>query len=128
VRCAERGRVVELFHLPGTTPEAPTLAAAFGTARAPEPIRYGQPERRAVYADLNSQGTSTDVDFVLLGCPHASVEQIRRAARALDGRRLSEGTEQWLMAPRALKDVADRSGSWLPASPRSRTWTPIRAR
>jgi predicted aconitase len=101
---------IELFHLPGITPEAPTLAAAFATARAPEPIRYGRAERRAVYADLNSQGTSTDVDFVLLGCPHASVEQIRRAARALDGRRLSEGTELWLMAPRALKDVADRSG------------------
>jgi predicted aconitase len=101
---------VELFHLPGITPEAPTLAAAFGVANVPERIRYGQAERCAVYADLNSQGTSTDVDFVLLGCPHASVEQIGRAAKALDGRRLSESTELWLMAPRALKDVADRSG------------------
>ena len=76
----------------------------------PEEIGYGPAERRAVYADLNSQGTSADVDFVLLGCPHASVEQIRRAARALDGRSLSPGTELWLMVPRALKDVADRSG------------------
>jgi predicted aconitase len=101
---------VELFHLPGLTPEAPTLAAAFGAARVPEPIRYGPAERSTVYADLNSQGTSTDVDFILLGCPHASVEQIGRAARALEGRRLSPGTELWLMAPRALKDVADRSG------------------
>ena len=50
------------------------------------------------------------MDFVLLGCPHASVDQIWRAARALDGRRLSPGTELWLMVPRALKDVADRSG------------------
>ena len=63
-----------------------------------------------MYETLNSQGTGSDVDFVLLGCPHASVDQVRRAAAALDGRRLSPGTELWLMLPRALKDVADRSG------------------
>jgi predicted aconitase len=102
---------VEMYHIPGITPEAPTVDAAFGTtAMMPEEIGYGPAERRAVYADLNSQGTSPDVDFVLLGCPHASVEQIWRASRALDGRRLSPGTELWLMVPRALKDVADRSG------------------
>jgi predicted aconitase len=101
---------VELYHIPGITPEAPTEAAAFGPAPVPTAVRYGADQRRAVYEDLNSQGTSTDVDFVLLGCPHASVDQIRQAARALDGRRLSPGTELWLMVPRALKVIADRSG------------------
>ncbi len=100
---------VELYHIPGITPEAPTLAAAFG-GPAPAPAGYGPHERSQVYATLNAQGTSPDVDFVLLGCPHASVDQVWRAARALDGRRLSAGTELWLMVPRALKDVADRSG------------------
>ena len=76
----------------------------------PEAVTYGPAERRAVYETLNEIGSSADVDFVLLGCPHASVDQIRMAAAALDGRRLSPGTELWLMAPRALKDVADRSG------------------
>jgi len=101
---------VEMYHIPGITPEAPTLEAAFGPAAVPGATGYGPAERRAVYEALNSQGSREDVDFVLLGCPHASVEQIRRAARALDGRRLSPGTELWLMVPRALKDVADRSG------------------
>ena len=50
------------------------------------------------------------MDFVLLGCPHASVDQIRQAAALLDGKRLSSGTELWIMAPRALKVMADRSG------------------
>jgi predicted aconitase len=98
---------VELYHIPGITPEAPDLEAVF---KQGDRVGYGPAERRDVYEALNSQGTSTDVDFVLLGCPHASIEQIWRAARALDGRRLSPGTELWLMAPRALKDVADRSG------------------
>jgi len=101
---------VELYHIPGITPEAATVAAAFNGGTPPEPAVYGQAQRRAVYETLNEIGSSTDVDFVLLGCPHASVDQIRRAAAALDGKRLSSGTELWLMAPRALKDVADRSG------------------
>src|SRR5438093_1236922 len=79
-------------------------------ARPPEPVPYGPAERRAVYETLNSQGDRADVDFVLLGCPHASVDQVRRAAAALDGRRLRPGTELWLMLPRALRDVAGRSG------------------
>src|SRR5207244_13280568 len=84
---------VELYHIPGIPPEAPTLEAAFGGARIPEPVGYGPAERRAVYETLNSQGTRTEVDFVLLGCPHASVDQVRRAAAALDGRRLRPGPE-----------------------------------
>ncbi|MGH3328774.1 MAG: aconitase X [Streptomycetales bacterium] len=101
---------VELYHIPGITPEAPTLEAAFGARPVPPAVTYGPGERRAVYDDLNSQGSSAEVDFVLLGCPHASVEQVWRAARALEGRRLSPATELWIMVPRALKAVADRSG------------------
>lgn len=101
---------VELYHLPGITPEAPTLEAAFNGRRPPEPVHYGLAERRQVYETLNNQGDTTDVDFVLLGCPHASIDQIRAAARALEGKTLHSGTQLWIMTPRALKAVADRSG------------------
>ncbi|MGH3245083.1 MAG: aconitase X, partial [Trebonia sp.] len=102
---------VELYHIPGITPEAPSTEAAFGPgATVPDAVVYGPAERAAVYQTLNEIGTSTDVDFVLLGCPHASVEQIRQAAALLDGKRLAQGTELWIMAPRALKVMADRSG------------------
>jgi predicted aconitase len=101
---------VELFHMPGVTPEAPTLEAAFGGAPVPEPVRYGRREREAVYETLNAQGTSTDVDFILLGCPHASLDQMAQIAQLLEGRRLHEGTELWVMTPRALRSMADRNG------------------
>jgi len=102
---------VELYHIPGITPEAPSTEAAFGDRTAPpEPVVYGPNERQAVYETLNEIGSSPDVDFVLLGCPHASVDQIRQAAALLDGKRLSDSTELWIMAPRALKVMADRSG------------------
>jgi predicted aconitase len=101
---------VEMYHIPGITPEAPTVEAAFGPHPVPEAVPYGPAERRALYDDLNSQGTGEDVDFVLLGCPHASLDQVRQAAKALEGRRLADGTQLWMMVPRALKAMADRSG------------------
>lgn len=99
---------VEMYHIPGVTPEAPTAEAAFASGQLPEAVHYGPREREQIYENLNSQGERTDVDFVLLGCPHASIDQIWRAARALEGRRLT--AQLWLMVPRALKVVADRSG------------------
>ncbi|MDD7921493.1 aconitase X catalytic domain-containing protein [Actinomycetospora callitridis] len=101
---------VEMYHVVGVTPEAPTVTAAFGGRRVPEPVVFGEAEKRAAYERLNDQGSDTDVDFVLLGCPHASLDQIHDVARALDGRRLADGTQLWIMAPRALAVVAERSG------------------
>ncbi len=101
---------VEIYHIPGITPEAPTLEAAFGGAAVPEPIRYGEAERRWVYETLNGQGESTDVDFVLLGCPHASLDQLAQIAYRLEGRRLHDNTQLWVMTPRALRTMADRNG------------------
>lgn len=101
---------VELYHLPGITPEAPTLEAAFGSTPIPEPLVYGEAERRWAYETLNAQGESEDVDFVLLGCPHASLDQLAELAYLLEGKRLHEGTQLWVMTPRALRTMADRNG------------------
>ena len=102
---------VELYHIPGVTPEAPTDPGCLRHHETPRAhrLRPGPAQPRSTGRSIR-KGRTTDVDFVLLGCPHASVDQVRRAAAALDGRSLSPGTELWLMLPRALKDVADRSG------------------
>lgn len=101
---------VEMFHIPGLTPEAPTVEAAFGGRSIPDAVGYGERERAWAYETLNSQAHSDDVDFILLGCPHASLDQVQRIAAALDGKRLHDGTEMWIMTPRALRTIADSSG------------------
>lgn len=101
---------VELYHLPGITPEAPTLEAAFDGGPIPEPIVYGTAERQWVYETLNAQGTSTDVDFILLGCPHASLDQLAQIAYRLEGRRLHDSVQLWVMTPRALATMSARNG------------------
>ena len=101
---------VEMYHIVGVTPEAPTREAAFGEARAEAHLRYGEAERRAAYANLNATARDTEVDFIMLGCPHYTVEQVWEIARLLDGRRVSANTDLWIFTPRALRAVADRNG------------------
>ena len=101
---------VELYHMAGITPEAPTVEAAFGPRRPQQVIRYGQAERRRTYDALNSNGTDTNVDYVMLGCPHAALEQIEEAARLLDGRKISANSALWIFTSRVIKLQADAKG------------------
>lgn len=98
---------VEMYHIAGVTPEAATLDQAFGPRRPAECIRYGAAERRKVYEQLNSTASDPNVDYVMLGCPHASIEQIAEAARMLEGKKIHDGCTLWLFTSRAVKTVAD---------------------
>ena len=100
---------VEMFHLVGMTPEAPTLDIALGGQEPAETFRFGKREMQTAYENLNS-ATDPDVDFIMLGCPHASIEQVKIVAGLLDGKRLSANTDLWMFTPKALKAHADRMG------------------
>jgi predicted aconitase len=101
---------VELYHLVGVTPEAATLETAFGGNRPVETFRYGQAERRRTYETLNANGRDTNVDYVMLGCPHAALEQIAEACRLLDGRKISDNCRLWIFTSRAAKTHSDAAG------------------
>lgn len=101
---------VEMYHIPGVTPEAPDGEVAFRGRGAPHALRYGAAERRWAYEALNGSARDRAVDFVMLGCPHNSVEQVLRVVRALEGRRISPSSALWVFAPRALAEVAEASG------------------
>jgi predicted aconitase len=101
---------VEMYHLVGVTPEAPTEQAAFGPKRAVQTIYYGAEERRRVYRDLNSGASDSNVDFVMLGCPHAAIEQLREAAQLLESRHISSNCNLWIFTSRAVKAEAEQQG------------------
>lgn len=100
---------VELYHIPGITAEANTLAEAFGPHKAVETIHYGRKEREAMYMKLQS-ATDRNVDFIMLGCPHNSIEQMALIAELLRGKRVHSDTALWVHTPRAIKQVAERNG------------------
>ena len=99
-----------MYHMKGITPEAPTLEAAFGGAPRGERFTYGARQRREVYERLNSIGESRDVDYVMLGCPHFSIDQIADAAQRLEGRTVHANSALWIFTSRAVKATAVASG------------------
>jgi predicted aconitase len=101
---------VEMYHIVGVTPEAETLEMAFGPKRPLETFRYGKEEQRRVYDRLNANGRDSNVDFVMLGCPHAAIEQLRDVARLLDGKKVSGNTALWIFTSRAVKGQAREEG------------------
>jgi predicted aconitase len=98
-----------MYHLPGTTPEATSVEQVFGGRAIADTLRYGNAERRRAYENLNC-ARERKVDFVMLGCPHNSIDQVWLIASLLEGRRINPDTALWVHTPRALRDTAERNG------------------
>jgi len=101
---------VEMYHMVGITPEASSLERAFGGAPRGETFVYDMAERKRIYEMLNAVGESTDVDYVMLGCPHYSIEQIAHAAHLIEGRKVHANSALWVFTSRAVKATADANG------------------
>lgn len=104
---------VALFHIPGVTPEAPTVEAALG-GRAPREVRrIGVAELAAARRELTTR-TDGPLDLVVLGSPHFSFDEIRKLAAVLD----AEGGEArcpfLVTTSRAVRDLAERAGLLAP--------------
>lgn len=100
---------VEMYHIPSRTPEAPSLEAALRGKPPLETLRFGAAERREAHEHLNC-ATSPEIDFIMLGCPHNSLDQIRLIARLLEGRRVHVNTQLWIFTPGAIRFDAERMG------------------
>jgi predicted aconitase len=100
---------VQMYHIVGVTPEAPTLKAAFGRKKPKELLKYGKEERKKTYGLLNS-AKDENVDMITLGCPHYSLAQLREVARLVEGKRVSGNVNLWIWTAHQLKAIADRNG------------------
>ena len=90
-----------LFHMQGITPEA----------------GFYDPPAKTIYitnADLDAAALSLndtlqeEIDFVSLGCPHLSLNEIAKLAEMLDGRKVVK--EFWITTARPVRQIADRMG------------------
>lgn len=101
---------VELYHIPGLTAEMHTVEQAFGGRKPAAEVVYGKAERDAAYEQLNCTVRSQDVDFVMVGCPHCSIDQLRELAILLDGKRVSDHVNMWVFASESVRHAAERCG------------------
>jgi predicted aconitase len=101
---------VTLFHIPGVTPEARTVEEAFHGKVPKEQYRVTQRDLDAVYERLTTVKGSTRVDFVDLGCPHATLEQLQGLAERLSGKSIAAGVRFWINTNRMTRKQAEYSG------------------
>ncbi len=101
---------VEMYHIVGVTPEALSQDQAFGKRKPMTTLKFGDAERREAYDKLNSSARDRDVDFVVLGCPHYTIEQVWEVCKLLEGKNVHCNTNLWIFTPRGIKDIADRNG------------------
>ncbi len=100
---------IQMYHIIGVTPEAPTLSDVTASSKDVLHLRYGKEERQEMLRKLNS-GNDERVDVVTLGCPHYSIKQLGEVARLLDGKKIKKDVTLWIWTAYPIKALADRNG------------------
>ena len=99
---------VAMFHMPGITPEAPTLAEAFGGRAVPDAEPIDDDAFRAFDRAYAAQGEKLDV--VVFSAPQLSLLELEQVAGLLDGKRVATTTTLIAATSPEIKFAADRMG------------------
>jgi predicted aconitase len=91
---------VALFHMENITPNRTPI---------PEKTEVVTVEDIAkARAEINDE--NAEIDFISIGCPHASIKDIRKIANLLDGQKVTEGKTVWITTAKPTKDLAIKMG------------------
>jgi hypothetical protein len=93
---------LSMFHMEGITPESAQFAPPDETLV----IRQGDLDD--AIRSLNAFPSGEEVDFVSLGCPHLSINEIQRVAKKLAGKHVRKTF--WITTSRPVKRIADQMG------------------
>jgi predicted aconitase len=86
-----------IFHMEGITPNKTPVPT--------EEITITKEDLEKALADMNDE---CEVDFVSVGCPHASIHEIEVLAKLLEGKKVTK--EFWITTARPTKRIADQMG------------------
>jgi predicted aconitase len=100
---------VTLLHIVGVTPEARTLKEAFGPNKPAEEFTITEEDLQATrHSMCNNKGD--EVDFVALGCPQYTINEIVTVHKLLNGRKVHPGVNFWVYANSYAIDLAEKMG------------------
>jgi predicted aconitase len=91
---------VAIFHMGGITPN-----------KTPIPDKtevVTDDDLRAARVELDDEGAK--IDFISVGCPHASIKEIAKIAEMLDGKKVAKGKTVWITTAKPTKDLAIKMG------------------
>ncbi len=100
----------EMCHLVGITPEAPTLEAALGGKDPVFTMDITEDDLKESLQILNGNNKSAKIDYISLGCPHYSIEELRIIAKLLEGKHIAENTVLHIWTANPIKETAVRCG------------------
>jgi len=109
---ASSGRVA-LFHLVGITPEAPTVEDAFQRRQPEATVEVTTEDLRAARAELTT-ADGDRLDMVILGSPHFSVEEFKRLAPLVTGKRRHPDVKFLVTSSRLMRELAADAGFLAP--------------
>lgn len=100
---------VALYHIVGVTPEAGSAEQAFDGNAPEEKFTFSEKERDQTKGEMCTV-RGGDVEAVMVGCPHYSITDIKRAAELLEGKRIREGVRFWIYTYKGVELLAERMG------------------
>ena len=98
-----------LMHMVGITPEAPTLEAALAGHKPLDAFAIGKQDLDEAY-QLANTASGSDIDFILLGCPHLTLRELREVAEVLDGNSIHSNVKLIAVTTRMLLQQAEDMG------------------
>lgn len=86
-----------MFHIEGITPNK--------TSVPEEKLVVTQEDIDNAVKEMND---AEDVEFIFLGCPHCSIDELKKVSELLDGKIVKK--ELWIGVARPIKKIADEKG------------------
>jgi predicted aconitase len=100
---------VSICHLVGITPEAPDLKTALGNKEPEEHVHVGMEEIRKTTEKFRT-GESEPVNLVVLGCPHCSIQELKKIAGLLENKTTGSNQRLWIGTGHQVDDLAETMG------------------
>lgn len=101
---------VSMFIVPGVTPPFASVDDAFPRGSRREVVSVQARDIDAIYERFADDSSGVPVDFVHIGCPHASFQEMRDYARLLEGQKVAASVQLWITTSRAVRALADQEG------------------
>lgn len=101
---------VAMFHIPGLTPEAPTIEKALGGRPPFDTIEIDDRVLKKTKQEMCGAQTVGQVDIVAVGCPHYTFEELVSIAKLLEGKKVNQGVQLWVCTHHGAIELAKQSG------------------
>jgi len=88
---------VALMHIVGITPEARTIEDAFKGNTPKETVEIKEEDLITTRREMNTHN-GDKIDFIALGCPHYSINEMLKVRDILNGRKIDSSVTMWIFA------------------------------